>query len=152
MKCRKVLSVTRLISTSLGTFGLATTEFCKVKLQLHTLELPWRKNRQNISCILPGNYDCSRNVQRKIPVWNVRNVPGRSAIQIHPFNHAGDKALGFESESEGCITLGLSFGMVGGQYGIIDSRQALGRMEEAFENEDFVLMIQPQSPHLKDRS
>lgn len=50
-----------------------------------TLELPWKDNKRNISCIPDGVYrykiDFSNNKHRN--VIELIDVPGRSQIQIH---------------------------------------------------------------------
>ena len=61
------------------------------------IELPWRENRHQVSCIPEGTYVL---VKRYSPhfQWHfeVKDVPGRDLILIHPAN---DAAL----ELKGCI-------------------------------------------------
>jgi hypothetical protein len=62
-----------------------------------TIELPWKNNQRQVSCIPEGKYELKK---RFTPQFGdhlyVRNVPGRTNILIHAFNHAID-------ESKGCI-------------------------------------------------
>ncbi len=89
---------------------------------LHTLELPWRENSQQISCIPEDTYRCVRTDNRKtsggleIPsTFEVTNVPGRGGILFHVGNYTKD--------TQGCILLGLQvFG-----DGIRFSRKAFSR-------------------------
>lgn len=62
-----------------------------------SLELPWKQNQKNISCI-PGNrtYRCKYNPDKKR--FEVFNVPDRTDVQIHIGNQL--------SEIKGCILLG----------------------------------------------
>lgn len=79
------------------TIGLMTVDG---KIFCDTLELPWRDNQQNISCIPEGRYDVrltySQKFGRVLPL--VMNVPGRSGIRIHAANKP--------EEITGCIAVG----------------------------------------------
>lgn len=87
-------------STDQGTFGVLTFGTEAVR----TLELPWRDNRPQRSCIPPGVYDCGMvNSPRFGRVYGVRDVPGRSHILIHAANLAGDVDLGWTTQLHGCI-------------------------------------------------
>lgn len=74
-----------------GVLLLDGVELCK------TIELPWLENRPRISCIPVGKYRLRKRCSVKFN-WHfeLMDVPGRSAILIHPANHA---AL----ELKGCI-------------------------------------------------
>lgn len=68
--------------------------------QCHTLELPWRNNRRNTSCIPCGTYICRRIKSPKFgETFEICNVPGRSGILFHKGNTTKD--------SRGCVLLGL---------------------------------------------
>jgi hypothetical protein len=65
-----------------------------------TLELPWLGNKRRVSCIPPGIYQV---VYKNSNKWNrkvywLKDVPGRSAIQIHIGNIA--------PQIQGCILPG----------------------------------------------
>src|SRR5690606_5207068 len=67
------------------------------KVICETIELPWRNNRRWVSCIPEGRYRLFRRQHHKHgDQLAVANVPGRSAILIHPANFA-------ISELQGCI-------------------------------------------------
>lgn len=77
-----------------GTNGILSyrgEEICK------TIELPWRDNQAQISCIPEGTFTplLRENKKYGAHLW-VTGVPGRSFILIHPANNA-------ETELEGCI-------------------------------------------------
>lgn len=124
--------------TDQGTFG----RLYATGLVLRTLELPWRENRTGISCIPVGVYNCHLRYSPRFKkcLYEVQGVPGRSAILIHAANFAGDRKLGFRSELNGCIALGL--GMINqGQLMITNSRVAVNRLHSLVQGEDFQLEI-----------
>lgn len=66
-----------------------------------TLELPFRGNRVNISCIPEGIYVVKREYSPrwKRAMWTLQSVPGRTDILI---GHVGNSY----EDTEGCILLG----------------------------------------------
>src|SRR5512137_107271 len=64
----------------------------------YTLELPWRDNMSNISCIPSGEYKCVIRHSPKMgnKYW-VKKVPKREYILIHSGNFAGDTSKGYKS-------------------------------------------------------
>ena len=62
-----------------------------------SIELPWRDNQQEISCIPEGNYALRRRNSEHVG-WHLElvDVPGRELILIHPANNA-------MKELKGCI-------------------------------------------------
>jgi len=101
-----------------------------------TLELPWRNNQQNVSCIPDGDYEIefvkagSRLGGRRWLYW-VHPVEGRSGILIHAGNWAGDPEEGYRRNSYGCPLLGMSKGSMGGQRAVFQSRKAVRRFIHA---------------------
>lgn len=90
----------RIESTDEGTFGLLAFG----PHRLRSLELPWRGNRRQRSCIPQGRYRCRMVTSPKFGrVYQVQDVPGRSAIFIHSANLAGDVDQGWDSQLHGCI-------------------------------------------------
>jgi hypothetical protein len=63
----------------------------------HTIELPWRNNEHQVSCIPEGRYELVKRYSPKFKwhLW-VQNVPNRDLILIHPYNDA-------MKEAKGCI-------------------------------------------------
>lgn len=130
-------------STDLGTPGDLTTEgfTCSV------LELPWRNNIHQRSCITPGDYVCrwqfSNHFQRDI--YHVLDVIGRDAIEIHSANWAGDVDKGFKAQLLGCFAPGITYGDVTidghTQWGILKSKVALGALEDLLSQQDFILHV-----------
>lgn len=79
-----------------GTLFIAK-QFSKKIFLSHTIELPWRNNQKNISCIPEGTYMISTRYSKKFGNHLlVENVACRSLILLHPANNA-------KKELEGCI-------------------------------------------------
>ncbi len=132
------LMLNRYDSDDNGTFGTLAGE----GMLLTTLELPWRDNKPNMSCIPKGDYICELVQSPHFgQVYQIQNVPGRSHILIHPGNLAGDVALGLRSDSEGCILPGLFRTTVAGQSGIAHSRSALAWLMNNLGGQPFKLII-----------
>ncbi|WP_262249831.1 DUF5675 family protein [Parapedobacter soli] len=87
----------------------------------HTIELPWRDNRRNVSCIPEGRYRLVRSLGRRFHYCiRLLDVPGRSGILIHPANDAA-------TELRGCIApVTTHTGAGKGVY----SRVAMERVED----------------------
>ena len=64
---------------------------------VYTIELPWKDNHAEVSCIPEGRYELKKRFSPKF-AWHlwVMNVPGRELILIHPANNAME-------ELKGCI-------------------------------------------------
>ena len=107
-----------------------------------TLELPWRENQRNISCIPPGEYPTTMIKSAKYGrVYWVTAVPDRTYILIHSGNFAGDVDKGFKTHVQGCILTGTKFGTLAGQRAILNSRIALRRFKNNMKNEPFIFNI-----------
>ncbi len=86
----------------------------------YTIELPWRVNRRNASCIPEGRYRLALYPSRRFGMCiTLLDVPGRSGILIHAANDAA-------TELQGCIAPVTKLTGPGkGMY----SRVALERLE-----------------------
>jgi len=94
-----------------GTFGrlvIDATRIPEAPFSCRTVELPWRGNQNDISCVPTGRYRCLFNHSKRFDrdLYLIQDVPGRSGVRIHVMNHAGDEAKGWVSESDGCIGVG----------------------------------------------
>ncbi|MCY4431583.1 MAG: DUF5675 family protein [Rhodospirillales bacterium] len=97
---------------------------------IHILELPWRRNAPNRSCIPAGSYTVIPHVSPRFGTCLlVMAVPGRSHILFHSGNVAGDVDLGWRTHSKGCLLPGTRSGWldIGGrrQDAVLASRTAL---------------------------
>lgn len=67
-----------------------------------TLELPWKNNARNISCIPEGYYFCRIRTSKKYGKHiEILNVPNRTNILMHVGN--------FPKDTHGCILVGERF-------------------------------------------
>jgi len=102
---------------------------CTVK----TLEPPWRDNAPRVSCVPSGTYQIALQPSEKTSqatngrqrtAWFLQSVPNRSSVLIHPGN--------FESDTKGCILVGLAFETINGRPGLAKSGLAFAAMMQAF--------------------
>lgn len=111
-----------------GVFGelfIDGSRFCT------TLERPDLNNEPEVSCIPTGEYKCHRHTSLKFgEVWELEDVPGRADILIHPAN--------LYTELRGCIALGTNRGIVNGQKGIINAREAVKEFMDKTAKEEFI--------------
>lgn len=107
------------------------------RFQCYTLELPWKDNQKDISCIPLGNYVCSKvkNVYTRhgslIPVtFEIKDVPNRSGVLFHAGN--------FLTETLGCVLLGEA-----AAHGpsVLSSGLAFAKFLETLDTEIFNLCI-----------
>lgn len=99
-----------------------------------TLELPWKDNHRNISCIPAGVYEVKPYSSAKFKnVWELQDVPGRSKILIHAGNTVDD--------IEGCILAGMRRGLLKGLPAVLDSRKAIDMARGIFPATGFTLEI-----------
>lgn len=141
MTTEETLKVTlkRKPSTDQGTLGELTLPD---GLKFATMELPWRNNLRQKSSIPAGTYKCSIVQSPRFGrVYGVHDVPGRSHILFHAGNVAGNKDLGFKTDVEGCILLGLAPGRLYGQTSVISSKVALKQFMDAMDGRPFELEI-----------
>lgn len=100
-----------------------------------TLELPYKNNESNVSCIPPGTYPCYKIESPKFgECIAVEGVNGRSLIRIHVGNHTRD--------IEGCILPGKTIADIDGN-GIPDVTSSGATMEAlmSFLPDSFPLTI-----------
>lgn len=136
------LPIVRLVrepSTDSGTFGRFTLPDGTV---LHSLELPWKENAPQMSCIPVGSYRAEMRATRNFGnAYELKNVPGRSAILIHAGNFAGDVSKGMKANSQGCILLGLGRNEQNGQKSITSSRGAMETFLAKMAGRPFLLVV-----------
>lgn len=101
----------------------------------YTLELPWKDNQHDISCIPKGTYPCSLRPFHTITNYEVLNVPNRTGIFFHVAN--------WVKELLGCIAPGVGEADINGdgQIDVTSSGIAVDTLKAFFNNEDFTLII-----------
>lgn len=139
----KTATLERMSFSDQGTFSRI---FGPGGFQCAAIELPWRGNRQSLSCIPPGEYIVEPWESRRFgSVYHVLDVPNRSYILFHGGNLAGDTLKGFKTHSHGCILLGRYHGAlyVSGkkQKAVLASRPTVRAFRQNIGRENFKLII-----------
>jgi hypothetical protein len=135
----KIAYLVRTSTSSHGTFGeLDCGDFHTL-----TLELPWYENRQTISCIPKGTYQCDWTYSPRFKrfMYQVSDVPNRSGIRIHSGNLGGDVLKGLKTHVNGCILMGTRIGILSGQKALLLSAPEVLRFENYMEHKSFRLII-----------
>lgn len=140
----RTVTIKRIGTSDQGTFGILETD---TGVEKRTLELPWRDNKQNESCIPKGTYQCEWLFSTRFgQCYHIMKVPNRADILFHPANFGGDTSKGFESDLSGCIALGEKITFLAtpkgkGQKGLSASRIATKEFFEIMDHEPFMLTI-----------
>lgn len=134
----QTVTLLRLNTSDQGTLGRLVAD----GFSCYSLELPWRDNRVGESCIPEGKYEVQAyRSKRYRNSFKVKGVQDRSAILIHSGNVAGDRAMGYLSNSQGCILLGLKHGFLYGQKAVLLSQMALDELAARFPGGPLTLEI-----------
>lgn len=95
------------------------------------LELPYRDNKRNISCIPPGTYPLKLEHSPKFNMllWEAKDVPGRSECKFHAAN--------YKHQLNGCFAPGLYFKDLNGDGfpDVVASYSALMGIHRAMGND-----------------
>ena len=84
-------------------------------------------------CIPHGTYNCiPHNGDHWKNVWEITNVPGRTAILIHAGNT--------DTDTEGCVVVGTTFGEIGTQEAVLHSLDALNMLRSTLPD-SFILSV-----------
>jgi hypothetical protein len=100
--------------------------------QFKTLELPWKNNQRNISCIPEGAYKAIKHVSPTFgdSIW-IKNVPNRSEILVHVGNFVGsDNPRTGRPDLRGCIAPGNAFRDITGDgiVEVVSSKNTLNKI------------------------
>lgn len=131
----KVLRLIRYHMTGTETLGLL---FVDGEFVCYTLELPWKNNERDISCIPEDTYTV---VPHKTDPnkFRVKNVPGRSGINIEIGNSYKDIL--------GCILVGTGVTSYLWNYGgnshyyLVSSKIAMYKLKEIIGDSDCILHV-----------
>ena len=115
--------------------GTSGTLFCSDKFLCHTIELPWRANKRNISCIPERRYEMvTRYSKRFKSHLLVKGVKNRRLILIHPANNA-------LKELEGCIAPVTYLGGLGkGIYSRDAMKKLLSLVHQAQDRKETIYL------------
>ena len=107
-----------------------------------TLELPWKDNQRQISCIPNGVYHVKhRHSQRFSHHLHLYDVENREFILIHPGNTTSD--------IRGCIVPGTRRGTLSGMPAVLESKKAQEKIMNIASNyEEMQLWILSVPPIL----
>lgn len=113
-----------------------------VGLMLQTIELPWRDNAKDVSCVPAGTYRLIPYLSAKhgrtwrlhnpeLGVWGISDDPPSPDMRTEVEVHTGNLA----EESEACILVGMAAGTMLNKAGhivpaVLDSVVALGKLRE----------------------
>ena len=100
-----------------------------------TIELPWKENKKQVSCIPEGIYELRPRYSEKFKHHLVlENVPNRSLILIHPANDAN-------KELQGCIAPVSSLtGIAKGLQSRVVFQKVLSACYQAFDRKEKVTL------------
>lgn len=111
----------RLLDTGKETLGSLTIyDELKVCYECKTLELSWKDNKRNVSCVPRGEYEVStRFSERHGEHFILKDVYDRDFILIHSAN--------FYTQLRGCVAVGKSYADINGdnELDVTSSRDTL---------------------------
>lgn len=107
----------------------------------HTMELPWKNNRNRVSCIPEGFYPMQKRVSGVVQRtsgytqgWEVQEVKDRDYIMVHVGN--------YPSDFEGCIGVGTGSAVYSNDNRMItSSRKAFRQFMDVMEQYDEWLLV-----------
>lgn len=105
-----------------------------------TLELPYRNNQKEISCIPAGSYHLIKHNSKKFgKCFSIEKVYLRTAILIHAGNTYHD--------TKGCILVGEKFADINkdGYPDLINSKQTLDTLLKILPNTSHLIITDPIS-------
>jgi hypothetical protein len=105
---------------TLGT--LKVIEGDEVIFECKTLELPWKNNKSNESCIPTGEYSIKRRFSGKGEHMHILDVKDRSFVLIHAGN--------YYTQIRGCVLVGRDYKDINydGETDVISSRKTLRKL------------------------
>ena len=109
-----------------------------------SLELPWRDNKQNVSCLPTGNYKllwCKSPRFKRMMYLIIEDIPHRGGFRLHSGNLAGDTSKGYTTHSLGCPLLGRKRGILNDQKAVLISRPAVSDFENIMNGRSAKLII-----------
>ena len=128
----------RVKTSDQGTFSFVMT----FGFMCWCLELPWKENNANVSCIPAGKYIVKLRRSPKFGLtFHLTDVTDRTFILQHSGNYAGDKSKGFKTHTYGCQLFGKKRGTLHGQTAILNSRLTIKRFMKFMDHKPYKLTI-----------
>jgi hypothetical protein len=129
--------LTRLEDNGIQTLGeLCIYDGINNVFRCKTLELPWKDNKRNISCVLDGTYLAKPfNSPSKGKVYKLEYVMDRTYIEIHVANFFFDLA--------GCIAVGEKYIDINrdGYLDVVNSGKTMSQFLNIMDNNELLLTI-----------
>lgn len=94
-----------------------------VEFYCHTLELPWKDNQRNISCIPKGEYEVKKRTSKRFKEhFHITGVDNRSYILIHSGN--------YHHQIRGCVLVGDDLRDINGdnRMDVVNSKSTLNKL------------------------
>lgn len=96
------------------------------QISFFTLELPYKGNFRDVSCITSGEYLVLPDLFGKYQNFRIENVNNRSNIEFHAGNYVSD--------TKGCILVGnsLNYDKIKNQYVLSKSNESIEQMKKLY--------------------
>jgi len=131
------IEITRTFSDSNQNTGILEAYNNSAKFTCKTLELAWKNNLPNVSCIPKGTYKVRWTFSPRFLryTYEIQGVPGRSGIRIHPANYF--------YQLNGCIALGNNLVDINGdgKLDTVNSKITVTAFEQFMNKKEFTLKI-----------
>lgn len=129
--------ITRKKDTGKQTLGKLVATNNGATFTCDTLELSWKNNEKNISCIPTGTYEVKHTFSPRFMkyTYEIQKVPNRSGIRVHVAN--------YYTQLNGCIALGVTPKDINkdGQLDVLNSRNTIKSFEQFMGKKPFKLLI-----------
>ena len=139
------ITIIRLIQSGIQTLGMGFVfDGTEKKFEFSTLELPWKDNQKNISCIPSGTYDAfKRQSPSRGVVFELKGTGHRTHIQIHAGNYYTDIL--------GCVLVGAGFSDINndGFRDVYSSKTTLNKLLDLMP-ETFMITIVRSEEHTSE--
>ena len=121
----------RLTTSDNGTFGILIKDD---RPFLVTLELPWKDNQRNISCIPAATYKATKVFSEHFQkyLFILSNIVNRDAVEMHIGNDIRD--------THGCILLGMQYSLA--SYAIVNSKLAFDSFMSMMPDEFNLIIVE----------
>lgn len=126
-----------------GTFGELTNANTGEHV-CFTVECPWRNNIPSQSCIPAGTYTLETHASPRFGECLIISAPTLGVTKQGPSlrTHCLFHAANYASQLQGCIAPGHNFGVVAGNWAVLNSQDALTQLMALVGNNTAQLTIE----------